>query len=310
MKTFMEAVLILPTGDLLEPHSRTFRYYNVVPPEYRDPQVADDGLPTPEVGAWAEEKYRLIALYDRLFSTGMKRKWDQRVYIDLYAGAGYSRTKEKGTIMKGSPLIALTVPDAFDKYIFCEENPELLEALKARANRIAPGANISYVLGNCDAEIDRIFREIPTASSVLTLCFLDPFTFGLKFETLRKLSRARIDFLVLLAVYMDANRNYDHYVDGQSTKIDEALGSCEWRDRWRAVGVRRGGLGQFLAREFARSMTALGYLDTPLNQMRLVRAVENNAPLYYLALFSRHETAFKLWKQGLKYSTDQMSFLD
>jgi len=48
-------------------------------------RVDDDGLMTPAVGGWAETKYRLLVLYDELFLTGMKKKWDQRVYIDLYA---------------------------------------------------------------------------------------------------------------------------------------------------------------------------------------------------------------------------------
>ena len=47
-------------------------------------RVEDDGLICPEIGAWSEDKYRLIALYDGLFATGMKGKWDMRVYIDLY----------------------------------------------------------------------------------------------------------------------------------------------------------------------------------------------------------------------------------
>jgi hypothetical protein len=34
----------------------------------------DDELVCPEVGRWAETKYRLISLYDELFSTGMKNK--------------------------------------------------------------------------------------------------------------------------------------------------------------------------------------------------------------------------------------------
>jgi len=42
-------------------------------------RVDGDGLITPDVGSWAETKYRLLALYDQLFSTGMKNKWDQRV---------------------------------------------------------------------------------------------------------------------------------------------------------------------------------------------------------------------------------------
>ena len=54
-----------------------------------------------------------------------------------------------------------------------------------------------------------------------------------------------IDFVVLLAIGMDANRNYDHYVDGNSPKIDEALGNTEWRERWKAVGTRGAISGRF-----------------------------------------------------------------
>src|SRR6202790_3508056 len=100
-------------------------------------RVADDGLICPEVGSWAETKYRLLALYDELFSTGMKYKWDQRVYLDLYAGAGYARVKGTMRILKGSPILALGVTHPFDKYVFCEENPALLKALKARVTRLA-----------------------------------------------------------------------------------------------------------------------------------------------------------------------------
>ncbi len=47
-------------------------------------ELEDDGLMTPEVGDYAEEKYRLIGLYAELFAKAMKGKWDSRVYIDLY----------------------------------------------------------------------------------------------------------------------------------------------------------------------------------------------------------------------------------
>lgn len=270
--------------------------------------VDDDGLISPDVGGWAETKYRLLALYDELFSTGMKNKWEQRVYIDLYAGAGYSRVQGTPRLLKGSPIIALTVTNPFDKYIFCEESDELLGALKARVQRIAPQANVAYILGQCDAEIEKVCREVPKASpgnKVLSLCLVDPFDFGLKFETLRRLADFFMDFVVLLAVGMDANRNYDHYVDGDSTKIDAALGNTEWRERWRALGDRRK-FRQFLATEFSLSMETLGYIRQPLDRMKHVRS-DKNLPLYYLALFSRHKTAYKFWGEVLKYSDDQTS---
>jgi three-Cys-motif partner protein len=275
--------------------------------------VDDDGLIAPPVRGWAETKYRLLSLYDELFSTGMKKKWDQRVYIDLYAAAGYSRIQGTSKFLKGSPIIALTVAHPFDKYIFCEEREDLLDALKARVQRIAPQANVAYIAGNCDDEIERVCKEVPKSSStnkVLSLCLVDPFDFGLKFETLRKLSTFFVDFVVLLAIGMDVNRNYDHYVAGDSTKIDEALGNTEWRKRWEAVGVKQSDFRLFLLEEFCMSMESLRYLRKPLDRMKPVRSLETNSPLYYLALFSRSERAFKFWDDVLKYSTDQKNFWD
>ena len=80
----------------------------------------------------------------------------------------------------------------------------------------------------------------------------------------------------------------------------------EWRERWEAVGVRRRDFGLFLRAEFAMSMKSLGYLETPIDRMKLVRSDEKNLPLYYLAPFFRHKTAFKFWDDVLKYSDDQM----
>ena len=271
----------------------------------------DDGLVCGEVGRWAESKYRLIALYDELFSTGMKKKWDQRVYIDLYSGAGHSRIRGTETRVKGSAVLALCVRNPFDKYIFCEADNALLDALKLRTKRVAPTANIAFIPGNCDAEIEKICAAIPRASTdnrVLSLCLVDPFDFGVKFQTIRRLSEFYIDFLVLLAVGMDANRNYDHYVDGNHPKIDEALGNIEWRQRWKTFHGGRKRFREFLASEFALSLKSLGYLGVELHQMKLVRSDEKNLPLYYFALFSRHPLALQLWDDVLRYGTDQTSF--
>jgi three-Cys-motif partner protein len=272
--------------------------------------IADDGLVIPTVGSWSEDKYNLVGLYSTLFSTGMKRKWGKRVYLDLYAGAGYARLRGPNRIVYGSPLIALAVRDPFDKYVFCEESDECIDALRVRASRLAPSADVSYIPGDCNGELESILAAIPKASqgnTVLTLCVVDPFDFGLKFETLRRLSTLYADFLVLLAIGMDANRNYDHYVDGNSTKIDEALGNTAWRAKWKTVGVRRSDFRLFLAGEFSNSMESLGYLRRDLHQMKLVRSDEKNLPLYYIALFSRSDVAYQYWDEVLKYSTDQTS---
>jgi three-Cys-motif partner protein len=121
--------------------------------------VEDDGLPCPEVGAWAEDKYKLVGLYDRLFSTGMKNKWATRVYLDLYSGPGIVRLRGAGQKLMGSPLLALGVPDPFDKYIYCEKDPELLDALQSRVSRYSPTASATFICGDCNEKIDEICGE-------------------------------------------------------------------------------------------------------------------------------------------------------
>jgi three-Cys-motif partner protein len=278
------------------------------------PIPQDDNLICPVVGAWAEDKHRLVSLYSTLFSSGMKYKWDKRVYVELYAGAGYSKIRHTTKVIAGSPLRALTLKDHFDKYVFCEEIPEKLEALKARVKRHAASEHVDYVEGDCNLRVSEILAAIPhgsTGDTVLTLCFADPFDIGLRFETIRELANARyVDFLVTLALGMDANRNYEQYVKEDTVKIDEFLGSTSWRERWSAAQWDAVKFTRFLADEFSKSMENLGYIPPPFYTMKEVRSHEKNLPLYRLALFSRSERAYRFWDQVLKYSTDQASFWD
>ena len=44
--------------------------------------------------------------------------------------------------------------------------------------------------------------------------------------------------------------------------------------------------------------------------MKEVKTHDKNVPLYYLAMFSKNQTAFKLWEQVLKYSSPQRDLFD
>lgn len=190
----------------------------------------------------------------------MKDSWDELVYLELHAGAGISRIRGTSRLIPGSPLRALTLKDPFDKYVFCEENAERLEALKFRAKKYAPHAKVAYVPGSCNEVTDSILKELPIGSknkTVLSLCFADPFDISLRFETLRKLSVRYIDFLVLLALHSDANRAYKRYVMEDAIKVDDFLGSKTWRERWRPAEGSGVSFPKFLAEEFASSMQGL-----------------------------------------------------
>jgi three-Cys-motif partner protein len=268
----------------------------------------DDGLLIPTVGSWTEDKFDLVRLYCQIFSSAMKNKWT-RIYVDLYAGAGLCRIEGRSQILFGSPLIALSVDAPFDNYIFCESEPERFSVLKARIERGYSQYKTHLVLGKFEEHIDEICSLIPTKS--LALCFVDPFDCDFDFHGLEKIANSAqgVDFVCLLALQMDAKRNVQNYLQPNS-KIDRMLGNTEWRDRWRDRRNLHEDFAEFLAAEFAESMASVGYLKTPLHQMREVRTHDKKLPLYYLAMFSKHQTAFKLWAQVLKYSIPQRNLFD
>jgi three-Cys-motif partner protein len=266
--------------------------------------IDDDGLKCNDVGGWTEEKYRLIASYFKQFSTGTKNTWPHRTFIDLYSGAGYSRLRSTGKILKGSPILALSVKDLFDQYVLCEENPENFQALKTRIDRDFSTKNVKCIFGDCNQRIDEIINLLPRRDS-LGLCFVDPYNLSIKFETLKKLAERRLDILCLLALHMDANRAYDVYINQDSSKVDLFLGSNTWKADFANSGRSRQEFPNFLATYFAKRMQTLGFEETPTHSMHLVRSDDRNVPLYHLALFSRNQLAYKFWDQARTYSTDQ-----
>jgi three-Cys-motif partner protein len=213
-----------------------------------------------------------------------------------------------------SPLIALRVPDRFDKYVFCDENPDYMEALRERVTREWPTVDASYLVGNCNDLVPAITAEIPRAlktKTVLSFCFIDPFGIGdIRFETIRALSRSRMDFLILLALAMDANRFQALYVRETDPTLDLFLGDPRWRGEWKVARSRRVDFRRFLAQQFADRMAAIGYLPTGLEKMKEVRSTEKNLPLYHLAFFSKHPRGYGFWNQVLKYGTDQLPLFE
>lgn len=275
-------------------------------------EVADDGLLAYTVGAWAADKYRRLGMYAEIFSTGMKKSWDLRVYLDLFSGPGHSRMRENGRFVLGSPLIALSLRDRFDRYILADENAAAIAALRERAGRIAPDRDLRFVQGDANDRIDEILGHIPAATdgSVLSFCFLDPYKLNISFETVRKLATGRsIDFLILLALHVDANRNLERYAQEESEVIDLFLGDPGWRKRWSAAKSGGEKLVPFLAEEYSKRMESIGYFPMPLDQMVKIRTYEKRLPLYYLAFFSKHPTGVKFWQEVLKYSDPQIPLL-
>lgn len=274
----------------------------------RLPIVEPDGLLTPPVGEWAYKKYLRVWMYDQIVSQGMKHKWSDRVYVDLFAGAGYVRLRDSGLIVPNAAMLAFHVGQRFGRYILCDEDPEKLDALRKRIERIAPDADVCYIQGDSNERVAEVCDLVPR--NALSFCFVDPYGINIKLETIRRLASGRkMDFLILLALQMDANRNRALYASEGSKRLDEFLGSIGWRKEWEEAEREGGDFRRFLADQYVRAMMRIGYAQTSIEDMYEMRT-ESNVSIYYLAFFSKHPLGYRYWKEALKYSDEQRSLFD
>jgi three-Cys-motif partner protein len=254
-------------------------------------QVKPDNLFTPEVRAWSLEKYKLVGSYCDIFTTGMRNKWNQLIYIDLFAGAGYSKIKETGKYYKSSAMIAMSVPYPFTKYILCEKDNDRFDALRKRVERDFGHLNYELIHGDSNQDIIEVIKAIPQfkrGNTLLPFCFVDPFSLDLNFSTIETLGKNLMDFLILQALHMDANRNFEKYFKDENQKVANYLGNDQWRDDLEKDGCdSRKDFVKFLADQYQLKMISLGY--KPEKHMHQIRSNEKNLPLYYLAYYSKHE---------------------
>lgn len=279
--------------------------------------LGPDGLVLPNVGDWAETKYKLVEVYSQLFTTAMRGKWNSLAYIDLFAAAGWGGVKSTKRIVLGTALCALRSPTPFDCHVLCEVDPLRFEALKARVGREFPRAAVTFLAGDSNEIVDRIVEALPgrgRSTSTLSFCVIDPSKIAdLRFATIERLAsidsrRSRpVDFLVLIPSFMDAHRELSYYLKPSSSKLADFLGDPDWRDEWASEirARRRRDFGLFVVDAFGKSMQRLGYL-WDLEDAILIGSRQKR--FYHLVFFSRHPMGRKFARVARKYATTQLGF--
>ncbi len=275
-------------------------------------KVRKDNLYIDDSGPWATRKYKLVKYYSNLFATSMKNKWDNRIYIDLYSSSGYTRIKGTNEIVMTSPLIAASVDNKFDKYIFCEIDSVKIDALEKRMKRDFDNLNTKFINADVNLFVNQIIEEIPTFSKEftgITLCLVDPYKIdNFAFKTILSLSVYKIDFLILIPSYMDVNRNEKNYIDEHSTLVTKFLDNPNWRDQWDKLKLKGFTFGTFIVKAFNDRMIKEGFLGLNNDEFILIRNPQNNSPLYHLAFYSKNKLGKKFWNNARKGTSDQLEF--
>ena len=75
-------------------------------------------------GFWTEKKLVIIEKYLNFYTTALKNQKFKKIYIDAFAGSGFTEMKT-GEVLIGSALLSLQYD--FDEYYFLDTNKDNLE---------------------------------------------------------------------------------------------------------------------------------------------------------------------------------------
>ncbi len=187
----------------------------------------NDQLTIDEVGNWAQKKYKLVGKYCDIFTSGMKNKWNL-IYMDLFSASGFAQIRESGQIVRSSSLISMSIPNKFDHYIFNDLNKDCISALGSRIERNFPETSFKTYNSDANNIVQKMLDERPyfnNRKGNLTFCFIDPFSLNLNFETIKILAKEQVDLFILLAMQMDARRNFKKYWKSENMRVANFTGN-------------------------------------------------------------------------------------
>jgi len=256
-----------------------------------------DNLPIRPSGPWIKDKYYYLSRYSTIFTKAMRRKWNL-TFVDLFAGPGRCLIEATGKEVDGSALQSLQYD--FHKYIFVEQHPSCLAALKERSNKSPKAQNINFFEGDCNALAGDIAQSM--SSQDLHLIFADPTKINIHFKTIEQLTcNKKADLLLNIQFGMDIKRNFARYKkEGDSSPMGLFLGG----------GVDWGAINESLdvIKLYKKKIKDLGFSTVEYKDMEVRNT--KNASMYFLFFASRNSKGIEFWKKiTSKHSSGQLEFL-
>jgi len=261
-------------------------------------RVDNDGELLRCVGKWTRDKHFYLESYINIFTHGMRKKWRNLNYIELFAGPGRCVIRLEDQLIDGSPLVALKSKVPFTGYYFVEMEATSKKALEARCLAMSRSADCHFYSGDCNSLVYDLKNDLPGES--LDLAFIDPTGVHISFSTLEHLSEGRkTDLVITFPLDMDIKRNIkqDAKLDSD-TRIDRFMGARDWRDIVDAYETRKiPSMDRPLIDYYKGRLKSIGYYISSGDDIH-IKNPSNNVPLYHVIFASRHIRGIEFWKKS------------
>ena len=212
----------------------------------------------PEVGPWAREKLQALGEYLNFYTTALKYQgWVKSLtFVDAFAGTGQARLRRAAPTgmesllaalepepvdqaaeeyIRGSPRVALDIPNRFSRYVFIERDAGRAAELEQLCAEYSQACRIEVRRGSAQEEIEALLQGDLGQTGHLAVVFLDPFGMQISWETIKQLAATkRVEVIVNFALGMSIQRVLTRSAEqqpGWREALDRFFGSPNWYDR-------------------------------------------------------------------------------
>ncbi len=265
---------------------------------------AEDGFIARCTSSWTNQKHNIIRAYSYMITIGMKNRFNDINYVDLFAGPGKYFDRTSGKEHDGSPLLA--IEKNFSNIFLNDIKPENVSALQSRTK------NFKNTIHLFNKDANKIAEKINSMISLnsLNFCFIDPNNMGeLKFDTIINLTESRkFDLLINFPIGTDFKRASDR----TKVKYDEFFNNDSWQEinqKLKTKNIRF--LGDELVKLYIKELVKIGYQRPPTGEeYKNYFPVYNkkNVLMYYLIFVSKHPKGYDFCKKMRKYAKSQQEF--
>ena len=195
-------------------------------------------------GVWTETKLSILAKYLNSYTTALKNKSFELLYIDAFAGGG-KRTEtlpkapaleqcEEIVTYDGSARIALELENPFSRYLFIDNNVDRINELEHLKQQFAD-KTIKIVKGDANTVIKETCDGFDWSTNKYRgVIFLDPYGNEVDWATLASISKTQcfdIWFLFpFMGVYRQASHNQSNIEYYKEESLNRIFGTNKWKD--------------------------------------------------------------------------------
>jgi three-Cys-motif partner protein len=246
---------------------------------------------------WSRNKLEILAGYLPAFNSASSSS-EERIYLDLMAGAPHNFDRHTGERFDGSARIAMDARPGFTRYAF-GEMPKNAALLQADLDARHPAGPFEIYPGDCNITIHKMLADLANVRWAPTFAFLDQQAAELDWETLEAISQFRrgktkAEQWILCSPAMVVKGATGTSNAAFAARVDRFYGSRDWRRIQRARVQERISPSRYRAEMVNllrwRLETKLGYKHTARIPMRMLNGVD----IYDMVFATDHDVGLKI----------------